>query len=139
MQIPITSVFGSMPSAKVISLSELKRWVTSSVSRMKTVVGGNGTAGFRAAPTRSGNNDQKIGSRLDYGEKFLKDGKTYQRLNWQLNKDAENSTLKKLAQQDSHYVWSTADVEVVENPSEDQAKTATEDVFNQLDRNITQK
>jgi hypothetical protein len=56
---------------------------------------------------------------LDYGEKFVKDGKTYQRLNWQLNKDAENSTLKKLAQQDSHYVWSTADVAVVETPSED--------------------
>ncbi|KAF2473308.1 uncharacterized protein BDR25DRAFT_312401 [Lindgomyces ingoldianus] len=128
-----------MPSAKVISLSELKRWVTSSVSRMKTVVGGNGIAGFRAAPTRSGNNDQKISSQLDYGKKFVKDGKTYQRLNWQLNKDAENSTLKKLAQQDSHYVWSTADVEVVENPSDDQAKTATEDVFNQLERNITQK
>jgi SRSO17 transposase len=128
-----------MPSAKSNSLSALKKWLTASTSRMKTVVSSSGTAGYRAAPAQSGNNDAKIGSRLDYGERFEKDGKTFQRLNWQLNKDAENSTLKKLAQQDSHYTWSTADVEVVNNPTKDEVKTKAEDIFEQLERNMDQE
>lgn len=85
-------------------------WVLQSRTRIERVVSGTGTPGTRAAPTQAGSNDAKIGLRLDYGEKFRKDGKTYMRVNLQVNKGAENPTLKALANKNSHEVWSYADI-----------------------------
>jgi hypothetical protein len=56
----------------------------------------------RAPPTRSRNNDTKIGGRLDFGPKIIKDGQEHQKLYYQLNKDAETSSTKKVAQKNSH-------------------------------------
>jgi hypothetical protein len=42
-----------------------------------------------------------IGSRLDNGEKVTKDGKEYKRYKWQINKNAQNATLKELANKDT--------------------------------------
>lgn len=83
-----------------------------SKSAVKTLLSGDGVPGTRAAPTRSGNNDAKAGGRLDHGENYTKGNQTVHRLKYQLNKNAENTTLKKLAAQDSHKVWSYADVPV---------------------------
>ncbi len=83
-----------------------------SKSAVKTLLSGDGVPGTRAAPTRSGNNDAKAGGRLDHGENYTKGNQTVHRVKYQLNKDAENTTLKKLAAQDSHKVWSYADVPV---------------------------
>lgn len=90
---------------------------------MERVVSGTGTPGTRAAPTQAGNNDANIGLRLDYGERFKKDGKTYRRVNLQVNKGAENPTLKALANKNSHEVWSHADV-LIESEQVD-ARAAT--------------
>ena len=81
-----------------------------SKSAIKTLLSGDGVPGTRAAPTRSGNHDAKAGGRLDHGENYKKGNQTVHRLKFQLNKNAENATLKKLAAQDSHKVWSYADV-----------------------------
>lgn len=100
-------------------------------SRMKKVVSGKGELGTRAAPAQAGNNDAEIGSRLDHGKKFIgEDGREYQRLKLQLNKQAADATLRKLAKQDSHRA--EADVptgsegksEVVEKLFEDLAADA---------------
>jgi hypothetical protein len=55
-----------------------------------------------SSPTRSRTNDTKIGGRLDFGPKITKDGQEHQKLYYQLNKDAENSSIKKVAQQNGH-------------------------------------
>lgn len=97
---------------------------------------GHGTPGQRAAPSKTTSNDAKIGSRLDNAELFQKDGKTYKRFKWQLNKNVENSTLKKLAAKNSHKVWSFADMEVKDEVAERQAKNTIDDIFIQLERNL---
>ena len=77
---------------------------------MERILFGAGIPGTRAAPTQAGNNDAKIGLRLDYGERFKIDGKEYLRVNLQVNKGAENPTLRALANKNSHEVWSYADI-----------------------------
>ncbi len=67
---------------------------------MEKLASASGELGSRAAPTQVGKNDAKIGLRLDYGKEFQKDGKKYGRLNLQVNKKAENTTLKDLASKD---------------------------------------
>jgi hypothetical protein len=125
-----------MSSARKASLKSLKEWIGKSKSRALTIAKGQGTPGQRAAPSQTTSNDAKIGSRLDNAELFQKDGKTYKRFKWQLNRNAENSTLKKLAAKNSHKVWSYADVEVNEIADERQAKDAIDNLFSQLERNM---
>lgn len=99
-----------MSRALKASLQSLRAWVFQSNSRVEKIASGQGTAGTRAAPAQSGNNDQKIGSRLDSGETFTKNGKQYKRYKFQVNKGADDQTLKQLADKDSHKVWAQADV-----------------------------
>ncbi|KAF2240069.1 hypothetical protein EV356DRAFT_495929, partial [Viridothelium virens] len=54
------------------ALQALGSWVLSTKSRMEKMANGQGTPGTRAAPTQFGNNDRKIGSRLDNGETTLR-------------------------------------------------------------------
>lgn len=54
-------------------------------------------------PRRVGeNHDARIGSRFDIGEIIKKAGKEYRRYKFQLNLNAQDSTLKKEAAQDSN-------------------------------------
>ncbi|PNS21220.1 hypothetical protein CAC42_3558 [Sphaceloma murrayae] len=69
---------------------------------MKTIARGAGTAGSRAAPAQAGNNDKKIGVRLDNADTIVKEGKKFKRYKLQVNKGAENPTLKGLADKNSH-------------------------------------
>lgn len=101
---------------------------------MTKLASGQGIAGTRAAPSQSGSNDKTIGSRLDNGEKIMKDDKEYRRYKWQINKNAENATLKELANKDSHKVWSEADIPVTSDASA--AKDAVEQLFEELKKNM---
>lgn len=96
---------------------------------------GNGTPGERAGPTKSGNNDAKIGSRLDVGEMLKKDGKDFRRYHWQYNIDAENSTIRKAAQKNSHRKVSFADFEIKENPTDEELTQGMEQFFDDLAEN----
>lgn len=116
------------------SIKKLKDWVFLNQSRMKMIAEGQGTQGTRAAPTQAGTNDTKIGTRLDNGETIFKDGKEYKRYKLQVNKDAENSTLKQLANQDSHKVWSETDIPIGEGESS--AKEVLEQMFEELEANL---
>ena len=101
-----------MPRQVLESLGWVKEWVFRAPSRVTRIAGGEGIAGARAAPTQSGTNDSTIGGRIDYGETFTNDGKQYRRFKFQVNKGADNPTLKQYANQDSHRVWAQADLEI---------------------------
>ncbi|KAG5971669.1 hypothetical protein E4U56_006649 [Claviceps arundinis] len=98
-----------MPSAIDEGVDKLWGWMEKVPSRLDRLVEGEGTPGTRLAPTKSGQNDQNIGCRLDFGVKFEKDGQTVRRYNLQINSGAKNPTLKALANKDSHATWSYAD------------------------------
>ncbi|KAJ9284671.1 hypothetical protein DTO021C3_7701 [Paecilomyces variotii] len=123
-----------MSRAKRESLDALKNWVLGRSSQVTKLASGQGIAGTRAAPSQSGSNDTTIGSRLDNGEKITKDGKEYKRYKWQINKNAENATLKELANKDSHRVWSEADIPVTSDAAA--AKEAVEQLFEELKKNM---
>ncbi|KAL3425183.1 hypothetical protein PVAG01_04464 [Phlyctema vagabunda] len=115
------------------SLQRLRQAVFSSKSRIESIASGHGTPGTRAAPPQSGNNDKKIGSRLDNGETYTDNGKRKKRYNFQINKGAEDPTLKKLANKNSHKVWSYADVDLDDQKS---AEEKLDDFFDQLEDNL---
>ncbi|RMD41792.1 hypothetical protein DV735_g3306, partial [Chaetothyriales sp. CBS 134920] len=125
-----------MPSKVATSLGNLLMHIKRSKNRQSTILRGQGEPGHRAAPARGGNHDAKIGGRIDYGETFKKGGKTYRRFKFQLNSNAEDATLKRKAAQDSHKVYSTADVEIKENMTEEEEDMAMEDFENQMFRNL---
>ncbi|KAF9730358.1 hypothetical protein PMIN06_009056 [Paraphaeosphaeria minitans] len=112
------------------SLQSLKKWVFQSDSRVTKIANGQGTPGTGVAPAQSGNNDKKIGSRLDNGETVLKDGKEYKRYKFQVNKGAEDKTLKELADKDSHKVYAHADMPI----GEVDKRKAVENLFEDLEK-----
>ena len=114
------------------SLETLKKWVLESDSRVQKVAKGQGIPGTRAAPTQAGNNDKKIGSRLDNGETFTKDGKQYKRYKFQVNKGADDKSLRELADKNSHKVWAQADIPI----GEEDDYTAVENLFADLEKDL---
>ena len=68
------------------SLKGLKTWVLASPSRVAKLARGEGTPGTRAAPAQAGNNDRKIGVRLDNADTIVKEGKKFKRYKFQVNK-----------------------------------------------------
>ncbi|KAK2800298.1 hypothetical protein FQN51_006206 [Onygenales sp. PD_10] len=75
-------------------------------------------SGSRVYPAQSSPTDKKIGVRLDRGERVH--GKlNILRLKLQVNKGAEDPTLKKLADENSHKVWATIDVDTTQDPTEE--------------------
>jgi hypothetical protein len=101
-----------------------------------TILNGQGEPGHRAAPARGTIHDANIGGRFDVGEIIKKDDKEFRGYKYQLNKNATDSTLKKLAAEDTHRVWSTADVEIKKDRIEEEAEEAIEDFAAQLERNL---
>ncbi|KAI9840005.1 MAG: hypothetical protein M1819_000197 [Sarea resinae] len=112
-----------MSRARRESLEALKKWVLGRASQVTKIASGQGIAGTRAAPSQSGSNDSKIGSRLDNGEKLVKDDKDYRR-----------ATLKELANKDSHKVWAEADLPITTDPTA--AKDAVEQLFEDLEEDM---
>lgn len=114
------------------SLKNLQTWVFSSPSRVKKIAEGKGTPGSRAAPTQAGTNDKKIGSRLDAGKNIIKNGKPYKLYDFQINKGADDPTLKHLANKDSHKVWSQAEISIGEGSPEE----SVAQLFESLEANL---
>jgi hypothetical protein len=125
---------GDMSRAKLESLEKLKNWVLGRASQVTKISQAQGVPGTRAAPSQAGSNDSRIGSRLDNAETITKDGKEYKRYKWQVNKNADNPTLKELANKDSHRVWSQADIPI--NSDTSNAKADVEQLFADLEANM---
>ena len=123
-----------MSRAKLESLEKLKNWVLGRASQVTKISQAQGVPGTRAAPSQAGSNDSRIGSRLDNAETITKDGKEYKRYKWQVNKNADNPTLKELANKDSHRVWSQADIPI--NSDTSNAKADVEQLFADLEANM---
>jgi len=71
--------------------------------------------GSRAYPNPT--KDAAVGFRLDWGEEIQDDSGHYRNVKLQVNKNAEDATLKKLAGKDSHRVYATARVSLDANDS----------------------
>ncbi len=122
-----------MSRALKSSLQSLKDWVLQSNYRIQKIANGQGTAGTRAAPAQAGNNDKIIGSRLDNGETFKKDGQEFKRYKFHVNKGADDKTLKDLANKDSHKVWAQADIPLGEADTRD----VVEQLFKDLEEDLS--
>ncbi|KAA1479944.1 hypothetical protein DENSPDRAFT_762792, partial [Dentipellis sp. KUC8613] len=68
--------------------------------------------GERAWPVRHARTDQYVGIRLDYGKLFPEEGRQYRWIHVQANKGADQSTLKSIAQKDSHRVLGVIQMDV---------------------------
>lgn len=111
-------------------------YIKQSKSRRTMILRGVGEAGHRGAPARGGNHDAKIGSRIDLGEIIKKGGKEFRRYKFQLNLNAEDSTLKKKAAQDPHKVYSNADVEMKADRTEEEEQQAMRDFEEEMLKNL---
>jgi hypothetical protein len=134
------SKFTIMSGPAKTALSALKTYVMGSKSRMKKLVTDTSAAqGTRAQPAKTGKNDAAVGSRLDFGPTTTKNKDTVRKFNFQLNKDASNSSVKKLAAKDSHKVWSTAEITTKANPTDAEVSTVVKALFSDLEKNIKDK
>ena len=117
-----------MANSLVKCLDRMMEAATKSKSRIKTICQPVGDAGTRCFPPPK--HDRKIGGRLDLGDQ-TDDGKK-RRLKFQVNKNAENPTLKDMAAKNSHKVYATVDVDT------DQAATLenAEKIFEELKKKI---
>jgi hypothetical protein len=86
----------------VSSLTYLVKYDVKVVNILQTCVDNIANSGSCAWPSRKTSNDVKIGAQVDYGDKFLKDGKQYCSLVLQANKGAKSKQLKQLAAANSH-------------------------------------
>ena len=120
-----------MVRAVAEGLNRLRVYIESHLTQATKILAGNGTPGTRATPPQSGNKDVKIGVRLDNGERYIKDGVEFQRIKLQVNKNAENATLKTLAAKDSHKVWSQAGVPI-------DGKGNIKDILKELEANLVE-
>lgn len=73
-------------------------------------------AGQRIFPARNSKTDKQIGVRIDKGEP-VRGQENVLRLKLQVNKDAEDKTLKEMAAKDSHKVYATVDIDVTQEPT----------------------
>jgi hypothetical protein len=124
-----------MSRALKTGLEQVRAWVLKSDSRVQSIVSGQGTAG-----TRAGNNDKKIGVRLDNSDTFTGiDGKQYKRYKFQANRDADDKTLKGLADKDSHKFYATADIPIVPKDKplkKAEARALLTNLFAELEKKI---
>ncbi|KAA1477868.1 hypothetical protein DENSPDRAFT_885440 [Dentipellis sp. KUC8613] len=70
------------------------------------------SVGERAWPVRLGRTDVRIGIRCDYGKLFEEKGKQFRWVHVQANKGAEQNTLRRLAQKNSHAVLGSIKMDV---------------------------
>ncbi|EFE37791.1 hypothetical protein TRV_07564 [Trichophyton verrucosum HKI 0517] len=126
-----------MVSAIRTSARSLRDYILKTKSRTINFAKGQGTPGHRFAPQQTGTNDASIGSRLDNGDIITKDGTQYKRYKFQLNKNAQNSTLKDEARKDSHKVWAQVDVQIKENPTLEESKSTVVEAFDTIEGQLS--
>lgn len=117
-----------MANSLVKCLEKMKEKALQTTSGMKKICQPFGDAGTRCFPPP--NHDPKIGGRLDLGAEI--EGGKKRRLNFQVNKNAENNTLNEMAGKDSHKVVASVDVDV----SQPVTKENTEKIFEELKRDV---
>lgn len=79
----------------------------------------SGGAGTRAWPTDK-SQDKSIGMRIDWGEIYEQGGKRMRNLCLQPNTDADNVTVKKKANQNTHQNLGVIAVDIDNPPTEDE-------------------
>lgn len=84
----------NMSGALKAALGKLKTYTLGTPSRITKLANGAGTAGTRAVPTST--HDVDIGVRLDFDVETKAGGKSYKRFKFQVNKGANDKTLKQL-------------------------------------------
>lgn len=107
-----------MSRAILNGLENLKKWIIRNPSRVETIVRATGELGKRAAPAQIGKNDAEIGVRIDNGGVFQREGKFYKRFNLQLNVNAANTSIKKIARQNPDKKWASVELEVPQDDAE---------------------
>ncbi|SMR54654.1 unnamed protein product [Zymoseptoria tritici ST99CH_1A5] len=126
-----------MARAAKEALQQLHTYVTTTKSRLAKLISGQGEPGQRAAPAQTGKHDAQIGVRLDYGDKFERDGKEYRRFKLQPNKQAANPTLKAMAAENSHQILAEADLQI--NPPPTDPKQAFNGLIEDLEQDLEEK
>ena len=113
-----------MANSLVKCLDRMMEAATKTKSGIKKICQPVGDAGTRCFPPPI--HDPKIGGRLDLGDQT--DGGTKRRLKFQVNKNAENTTLKGMAAKDSHKVYATVDVDTDQAATSENAKKIFEEL-----------
>ncbi len=113
-----------MANSLVKCLDRMMEAATKTKSGIKKICQPVGDAGTRCFPPPT--HDPKIGGRLDLGDQT--DGGKKRRLKFQVNKNAENTTLKGMAAKDSHKVYATVDVDTDQAATSENAKKIFEEL-----------
>jgi hypothetical protein len=88
------------------AMQNTKKVIMSRQSTIDKFAKTEGTPGTRAGPTKPAKDDAKYGVLYDYGELLQENnGKTYQNINLQVNKGADDPTLAKAERQYKHKIW----------------------------------
>ncbi|KXT03796.1 hypothetical protein AC578_737 [Pseudocercospora eumusae] len=125
-----------MSRAAKATLDRVFTHIKSAASRKKGLFSKAAEAGTRAAPARGGKHDKQVGGRIDYGDKHQIGEKLYRRVKFQLNKDADDKSVRELAKQ-SHKIWAEADVQI--DPPPDDEDQATEKAYEDLRKDLEDK
>lgn len=89
-------------------------------------------AGSRVFPSMTAKNDGRYGVRIDKGEP-VKGKENTIRLKLQINSNAASRTLRDLARKDSHKTIATADVDSMQEASEENLEKLEQDFLDTLD------
>lgn len=119
------------------SITELHRLVMASRSRAATLIKGTGIPGTRAFPARTKANDAKFGVRIDNGEIVVRNGQEYKQYKFQANKEAENSTIRKIAEKNPHGVLAVAEIRVIKDFTDEEADEIITDFFGEAAEKIS--
>lgn len=89
-------------------------------------------AGSRIYPPKGPRKDEKYGIRIDKGEPVHGQPNVL-RLKLQANSNAENRTIRDLARKDSHAELATADIDVSQEPTEENLEAVKEQFYKSLE------
>ncbi|GIK02123.1 hypothetical protein Aspvir_006166 [Aspergillus viridinutans] len=121
-----------MASAVKRGLQKIFERAEKSQSALKRILNPSADgAGTRVFPPQNPNSDRQIGLRIDKGEPVQGKANVL-KLKLQVNKNADDPTLKKMADQNSHAVVSEAEVNVAQEPNVENLKS----LFSNFEKNI---
>ncbi|KAJ5975460.1 hypothetical protein N7481_009167 [Penicillium waksmanii] len=121
--------------AVLSALTSVEEHVLACVSRGQTLLNGNGIAGTPATPNRGSDLTKKWGIWIKNGEDIKVGDEVRKRYHLQFSKDAENPTIKKLANKDPSKKWSYADIVINPKVPVD-GEVALKQFFTDLRNNI---
>lgn len=125
-----------MSKAVKATLERVFQYIESAPSRKQGLFSKAAEAGTRAVPARGGKHDKQVGGRIDHGDKHWEGGKLFRRLKFQLNKNADDKSVRELAKQ-SHKIWAEVDVQI--DPPPDDEDRAIEKAYEGLRKDLENK